>query len=429
MTIRESILVVGFLFAAAVASPAATDRHVGMINIDGAIDPATADYISRAIDVAAARNDACLIIQLDTPGGLVSSAKEIIEKFYASPVPTVVYVAPAPASAGSAGVFITMAADVAAMAPNTSIGAAHPVNIGGNGEVEQMNDVMRKKMENYVSALAETVANKRHRNADWAKSAVLESSAITAEKALSSNVIDLIAKDVPDLLRQLDGRKVGDRILQTAGARVVDIPMTVRERFLRMFLRPEVMFVLMLFVIYGIIGELSSPGAVLPGVAGAIALILVLYMSSILPVTAAGLALLALALALFIVDIYAPTHGILTAGGIAAFFLGSLMLFDRSGPFQLPLIFVVTGTATTALFFLFVVGAGLRAQHLPVRAGMETMIGKVVPALEPIDAQNGWVFVEGERWKAVSLVRIEKDQPAEIIGVEGLTLKVKPKQS
>ena len=250
---------------------------------------------------------------------------------------------------------------------------------------------------------------------------------MTAEKALELHVIDLIADDVPDLLKRLDGRKAGEKILHTAGAAVVSIPMTLRENFLQTFLRPDVMFVLMLIVMYGIIGELSSPGAILPGVAGAIALILVLGMTAILPVNVAGLSLIALSMVLFIVDLYAPTHGVLTGGGILSFFLGSLMLFDRSGPFPLPLGYVVGGTVTTALFFLFVVGAGLRAQQLPVQAGRETMLGKVVPALEPIDAHSGRVFVEGEYWSAVSESRIETNQPVEIIGIEGLTLKVKPR--
>ena len=400
-----------------------------MIKIDGAIGPATASYIARAISVAASRDDVCLIIELDTPGGLLDSTKEIVQDFYDSPVPTVVYVAPAPAGAGSAGVFITMAADVAAMAPHTTIGAAHPVNIGISGQVEKTDEVMKQKQENFYSAWAETIAEKRHRNAKWARSAVTESSAITAEQALDKNVIDLIAANVPDLLKQINGRKVGDKTLETAGARVVEIPMTLREKFLVVFLRPEVMFALMLVVMYGIIGELSSPGAILPGVAGAIALILVLYMSAVLPVNIAGLALIVLAIVLFIIDIYTPTHGVLTAGGIVAFFLGGLMLFDRSGPFRIPLMEIIAGTGLTALFFIFVVGAGLRAQLLPVRAGRETMLGKVVPAMSRIDASNGRVFIEGETWNAVSEIPVEKDQLVEVVGIQGLTLKVQPKKT
>ncbi|MGA3162724.1 MAG: nodulation protein NfeD [Verrucomicrobiota bacterium] len=403
--------------------------QVGLIKIDGAIGPATASYISRAIDVATAQNDECLIIQLDTPGGLLESTKQIVQTFYASKVPTVVYVAPSGASAGSAGVFITLAADVAAMAPNTSIGAAHPVEIGTGGTVEKTDDVMKQKLENYTSSFIETIADKRHRNVEWAKSAVVESKATTAEKALDIGVIDLIADDMPDLLKQLDGREIGDKTLHTTNASVMEIPMKPWERFAQLFLRPEVMFILMLVVIYGFIGELSHPGAILPGVAGAIALILVLYMSSILPVNVTGLVLIGLAIALFIVDIFSPTHGVLTAGGIVSFFLGAMMLFNHTGPdFGLSLSWVISATLVTAAFFVFVVGAGLRAQFKPIRAGRETMLGKTVNALSRIDSRGGKVFIEGENWNAVSDVVIEKDQPVEVVGIEGLTLKVKPKK-
>lgn len=404
-------------------------ERVGLAKVDGAIGPATAGYISRAIDRAEEEDFQCLIIQLDTPGGLLESTKKIVDKFYNSKVPTVVFVAPAgTASATSAGCFITMAADVAAMAPFTSIGAAHPVNIGTGGEVEKVDDVMKKKQENVVSSFIENIAKKRNRNTEWARSAVIESTNVTAETALDLNVIDLIAKDLPDLLQQLDGREVNGKTLHTQGAEVVEIRMSVWERFSQLFLRPEVMFILMLVVIYGIIGELSNPGAILPGVAGGIALILVLYMSSILPVNIAGLAFILLAVGLFIADIYAPTHGVLTAGGVVSFFLGALMLFGHAGPaLRLSLSIIIPATVVTAAFFIFVVGAGLRAQWLPVRAGRETMLGKVVPAVARIDASGGKVFVEGEYWNAVSDAVIEKDQPVEIVGVEGLTLKVKPK--
>jgi membrane-bound serine protease (ClpP class) len=322
-----------------------------------------------------------------------------------------------------------MAADVAAMAPHTRIGAAHPVNIGATGEVEKTDDVMKKKQENDMASLAESIADKHHRNAEWARSSVIDSVSITAEKALEINVIDLIATDLPDLLKQLDGRDVDGRSLHTAGATIVPIRMTARETFLQLFLRPEVMFLLMLVVIYGIIGELSSPGAILPGVAGAIALILVLCLTAVLPINAAGLVLILLAMALFIVDVYAPTHGILTGGGILAFFLGALMLFNRADPaFHLSLQYILAGTVVTALFFVFVVGAGVRAQRLPVRSGRETMLGKVIPAAQRIDATGGKVFVEGEWWNAVSDVPIESGQPVEIVGIEGLKLKVRAKQ-
>src|SRR5208282_5291979 len=418
------IAIAGLMLGAAATRAA----QVGLITIDGAIGPATASYISRAIDTAAAQNDECLIIQLDTPCVLVDSAAQIVQAFYDSKVPIVVYVAPAPARAGSAGVFITMAADIAAMAPYTRIGAAHPVELGASGGVEKTDDVMKQKMENDTSTFAKSIADKRHRNAEWARSAVLESVSITAEEALATNVIDLIADDVPDLLNQIDGRDVGDKTLHTAGAKIVEIPMNAWERFSQLFLRPEVMFILMLVVIYGFIGELSSPGAILPGVAGAIALLLVLYMSSILPVSITGIVLIGLAITLFVVDIFAPTHGVLTLGGIVAFFLGAMMLFSQAGPgFRLSPAYIIPATLLTAAFFIFVVGKGIRAQFRPIQAGKETMLGQTVKALSRIDSQGGKVFIEGENWNAVSETPVEAGQPVEVTGIEGLTLKVKPK--
>lgn len=401
--------------------------QVGLIKIDGAIGPATASYVARAIDEAGARHDACLVVELDTPGGLLDSTKEIVQKFYASSVPIVVYVAPSGAGAMSAGCFITLAADVAAMAPHTSIGAAHPVSMGMGGE-EKMDDVMKQKLENYASSWIETIAEKRGRNVEWAKAAVMKSESITSEKALELKVINLIATDMPDLLQKLDGRLVNGKPLKTAAATVVEIPVSARERLFQLLWRPEVMLILMLAAIYGIIGEVSSPGAILPGVIGGIALILALYMGSILPVNLAGVALIGLAIFLFITDIFAPTHGVLTFGGIIAFFLGALMLFNRAEPaFRLSLAYIIPATLVTAAFFIFIVGAGLRAQFLPSRTGKEAMLGKTTAAIAHIDAHSGKVFVEGEYWNAISDAPVEPGQPVEIIGIEGLTLKVKPK--
>jgi len=411
------------------AAGAAAER-VSLIKVEGPIGPATAGFIARAIDQAAENQSPCLVIQLDTPGGLLDSTKTIVQKFLGSPVPTVVYVAPAGATATSAGCFITLAADLAVMAPATSIGAAHPVAIGGNpvGGEEKLDDTMKQKLENYAVSYIEIIAARRNRNVDWAKSSVKESASISAETALQLKVIDLIAKDVPDLLAQIDGRAVGGHKLQTKGAEVIEIGMSARERVFQLLWRPEVMFILMLIAIYGIIGELSNPGAILPGVVGAIALILALYMAAILPVSLAGVTLIVLATGLFIADIYAPTHGVLTVGGIVSFFLGALMLFDRADPaFRLSLSIIISATVVSALVFIAIVGAGLRAQFLPVRAGRETMVGKVTPALARIDASGGKVFIEGEYWNAVSETIVEKGQPVEVVGFDGLTLKVKPK--
>lgn len=403
---------------------------VCLIQINGAIGPATASYISRSIDEAQTQHAQCLVIELNTPGGLLESTQTIVQSFLGSPLPVVVYVAPTGATATSAGCFITIAASVAAMAPATTIGAAHPVMLGGNptGGEEKPDDTMKQKLENFSVSYIEAIAAKRHHNVDWAKSAVRESASINAEKALDLKVIDLIAVDLPDLLKQLNGRQMDGKTLKTAGAEVSEIKMSASERVFQRLWRPEVMFILMLIAIYGIIGEMTTPGAILPGVVGAIALVLALYMAAILPVNVTGLVLIGLALMLFIFDIYAPTHGVLTVSGIISFLIGSLMLFNRADPlFRLSLSYIIPATLVTAAFFVFVIGKGLRAQLLPVKAGAETMVRKTATALTPIDSRGGKVFIEGEYWNAVSDMPIEKGEIAEIAAVQGLTLKVKNK--
>ena len=415
------IAVVGIFFSVAVNA-----AQVGLIKIDGAIGPATANYIARAIDVAANQEDECLVIEMNTPGGLANSMDDIVQDFYASRVPVVVYVSPEGAMAGSAGVYITLAADIAAMAPHTMIGAAHPVELGNEGETT--NSIMMQKIGNAYTKVMQTIAEKRHRNVEWAKSSVTASEAITSEEALKKDVIDLIATNVPDLLQKLNGRSVNGKILKTAGADVMAIPMSAGEEFFQLFWQPQVMMILLLVAIYGIIAEMSHPGAIFPGVAGALALILLLYMSATLPLNIAGLALILLALTLFVIDVFAPTHGVLTGGGIISFFLGALMLFNHAPKvYQLPMTWIVSTTLVTAAFFAFFVGKGIRAQRLPKSAGAETMIGKTVNALSRIDPAGGKVFIEGEHWNAVSETPVEIGQPVEIIGLVGLTLKVKPK--
>jgi membrane-bound serine protease (ClpP class) len=403
--------------------------QVGLIKIDGAIGPATASYIARAVDIAAAQNDECLVIQLDTPGGLLNSMQNIVKKNFAERVPVVVFVAPSGAMATSAGCYIAMSANIAAMAPGTTIGAAHVVTLGGGGSETNVDNVMKQKLEKVGVGYLATIAKHRNRNVEWARSAARESDSITADEALDLNVIDLIAKDVPDLLQQLDGREVNGKTLRTANAQIVEMPMTPSEHLFQLFWQPEVMMLLMLIAIYGIIAEMSHPGAIFPGVAGALALILLLYMSATLPVNAAGVALILLAVALFIIDIFAPTHGVLTAGGIISFFLGALMLFNHAPVgYNLPMSWIIPATIVTAAFFVFVVGKGIRAQFKPVRAGKETMFGRTVNALSRIDSQGGSVFIEGETWNAVSETPVEAGQPVEVTGIEGLTLKVKSKK-
>jgi membrane-bound serine protease (ClpP class) len=417
-----SIAIAGLVFGAAATHAA----QVGLIKVNGAIGPATANYISRALDLAASQNDECLIIELNTPGGLANSMDDIVQEFYASRVPVVVYVSPEGAMAGSAGVYITLAADVAAMAPHTIIGAAHPVDMGN--ESETTNSIMMQKVGNAYTTVMQTIAEKRHRNVDWAMASVRESITTNSEAALRLNVIDLIATNIPDLLQKINGRSVNGKILKTAGASVMEIPMTPGEKFFQLFWQPQVMMLLLLIAIYGIIAEMSHPGAIFPGIAGALALILLLYMSATLPLNIAGVALIILALALFVMDIFAPTHGVLTGGGIIAFFLGALMLFNHApAGYHLPMSWIFSTTLVTAAFFFFFVSKGIRAQRLPKSAGAETMIGKTVNALSRIDSAGGKVFIEGEHWNAVSETPIEIGQPVEIIGITGLTLKVKPR--
>src|SRR5437868_4089509 len=405
-------------------------EKVCLIKIDGAIGPATASYISRSIEEARTQNAQCLVIQLNTPGGLLDSTQTIVQSFLGSTVPVVVYVAPTGATATSAGCFITIAASVAAMAPATTIGAAHPVSIGGipSGGEEKTDDTMKQKLENFSVSYIETIAARRQRNAEWAKSAVKESASISAEKALQLKVVDLIAADLPDLLKQLNGRVGDGKTLRTTNAEISEIKMSASEHVFQKLWRPEVMFVLMLIAIYGIIGELTTPGAILPGVVGAIALVLALYLAAILPVNVTGLVLIALALMLFIFVVYAPTHGVLTVGGVISFLIGSLMLFNRADPlFRLSLNYIIPSTLITAAFFFFVIGKGLRAQRLPVRAGSETMLGKTVTALTPIDSHGGKIFVEVEYCIEFSDRPIDKGEVAEIAAVQGLTVKLKAK--
>jgi membrane-bound serine protease (ClpP class) len=409
-----------------VASP----EKVCLITVDGPIGPATANYISRAVDETAAQGGQCLIVQLNTPGGLLDSMQRIVQKLLASSIPVVVYVAPTGGTAASAGCFITLAADVAAMAPATTIGAAHPVALGGvtGSEDTKSDSTMTKKLENFAVSYIQAIATKRNRNVDWAESAVRESVSITAEKAHELKVIEIIAVSLEDLLRQLDGRVIDGKPLKTSGAQIVEIKMSAAEQVFQAAWRPEVMFILLLIAIYGITAELTTPGAILPGVVGAIALLLALYMSAILPVNITGLLLIGLAVALFIIDVFAPTHGVLTFGGIAAFLIGSLMLFNRHDPvFRLSLAYIIPGVALTALFFSFAIGQGLRAQRLPVKVGKETMIGKIVSAITPIDATGGKVFLEGEYWNATSETPVDKGQLVQIRSVERLCVKVLPK--
>ena len=395
---------------------------VTMISIEGSISPTTTNYINRGIRVAKEQGAEALIIQLDTPGGLLESTKNIVQSFLDSDdLPIVVYVAPEGARAASAGTFITMASHIAAMAPTTTIGAASPVQMGGG----QADSVMQKKIFNYSESFIESIANRRNRNAEWAQSAVRDGEAITAEKALELNVIDLIASSREELLDQIDGRTVDGDTLNTRDATITELPPNLAEKLLGFIMRPEVMLILTMIAIYGIIGEVTNPGAIVPGVAGVIALILVLYASAAMPINMAGFALIGLAIILFVAEAFTPTFGLLIAGGAVSFFLGALMLFqDLPESMALSWAWLIPATILTTLFFVWIVTEGIRAQFTSHKTGKESMIGKHAEVVDTISSSKGRVFVNGEYWNAVSDEVIEEGQDCEIIAIDGLTIKV-----
>ena len=423
-------LVLAFLLILLCASALAQQPVVYTMQIEGPIEPALALYVHRSIQIAE-RNDAqALIVLIDTPGGLGDSMDSITKDFFASDVPIVVYVWPQGAKAASAGAIITLAANIAAMSPATNIGAAHPVAIGG----EQPDQVMSKKLENDAAASARKIAEKRGRNVKVSEDFVRKSISLTEREALKQGAIDIIAKDQKDLLRQINGRKVQTAnrvvIINSRNADVRTIAPSLRERFLHVVGNPNVAYILMLIAIYGIIFELQNPGSVFPGVVGGIALILALFSFAVLPVNLAGVLLIVLGIALLVTDVFLPGHGILTVGGLIAFVIGSVILFETRSPvFRISVTLVVTMAAVTGAFFLFAVGAGIRAQKAKVVTGKEGMIGQVVEARTDI-APKGKVFAEGSWWNAVTEGEpIKKGELVCITGMDKLLLRVKKQEN
>lgn len=379
----------------------ASAQKVITIQIDGTINPASADFIHNAIDKADKEKAECLVIQLNTPGGLLTSTRNIVSDLLVSPVPVVVYVSPGGAHAGSAGVFITLAANIAAMAPATNIGAAHPVAMQGG-----MDSTMNAKATNDAAAFIRSIADKRKRNLDWAEDAVRNSVSITEKEALELNVIDFIAENEKDLLGKIDGRVIqlpfGERVLRTKNATLQHYSMSVWEDLLNIISDPNIAYILLLLGMYGIMFELYNPGAMVPGIVGVISLILAFYSMHSLPVNYAGLALIIFGVILFILEIKIVSHGILTIGGIIALLLGSMMLIRSTSGLELarisrPVIF--TASVVTALFFLFVVGLGLKAQRRKVVTGRESLAGLTGIAMASLNP-TGIIMLEGEIWNA-----------------------------
>jgi membrane-bound serine protease (ClpP class) len=416
-----------FIFALLThAAPAsAAPQPVATIEIEGVISPVTLRLVGLAIDRAQAERAQALIIQLDTPGGLERSMRAIVQRMMNAEVPVVVYVAPTGARAASAGVFITMAAHVAAMAPATNIGAASPVMVGG-GTADK---TMMKKIENDAAAFIRTVALERGRNADWAEKAVREAVAITERDALKLKVIDLIADSVPDLLEKIDGRVIklpkGPVTLATKGAPVRPIEIGFRDRFLNVITDPNVAYVLMMLGMLGLFFELSNPGVILPGVIGGISLILAFFAFQSLPINYAGLLLILFGIVLLIAEIKIVSHGVLAIGGMVSMALGSLMLFDAPEVgFRVSWWVIGPTVAATTGLFLFVVAAGVRALGRPPSTGAEGLVGKTATVRERLGPE-GQVMVSGEIWRAVAEGEpLEPGAQVRIVGVDGLTLRV-----
>ena len=405
-------------------STVATAQKIVSITIDGTINPVSAAFIKDAIDKAGSEKAECLIIHLNTPGGLLQSTRMIVTGMLESPVPVIVYVSPGGAHAGSAGVFLTLAANIAAMAPGTNIGAAHPVALQS-----QMDTTMNEKVTNDAAAFIRTIAEKRHRNMQWADRAVRRSYSYTETEALQDSVIDLIAKNDQDLLIRIDGMKVelntGTKILSTRGA-VIDLyKMSVWERILNIISDPTFTYLLLMLGIYGIVFELFSPGAIFPGIVGFLALILAFYSMQILPVNYAGLALIIFAVILFLLEIKIVSHGLLAIGGTVSLLLGSMMLMRQGTSYEFARIsrFVIyMVTALSALFFLFVIGAGLSAQ----RRKVSSMAGSTAEAIEALDP-TGTVKLHGEIWNAESVGgSVKKGELVRIKERKALKLYVEP---
>lgn len=404
--------------------------------VEGIIGPVSANYINRVIQKAETKDVEALVLLLDTPGGLDGAMRDIVKKELNSTVPIIVYVHPSGARDASAGVFLTYAAHIAAMTPGTNLGAAHPVAISpqgiGGGEEKKPDDTMMEKVTEDAAAYIRSIAKKRNRNIEWAEKAVRESVSATAEEALELGIIDLIVSSVDELLEEIHGMEVelaGEtRKLDTENAEKENMPMNFREEFLSLISNPNIAYILFLIGVYGLIFEIRSPGAIIPGLLGALCLVLAFYSFQTLPINYAGVALIILGIAMFVMEVLTPTYGPLTIGGIVSMSIGSMMLINSDLEFlqiSKPLIFAAVGT--TAAFLIFALGAVVKAMKSKPVSGKEGLLGATGKAVIDINAKDGKVFMDGTYWNAVSDKKIKKDSEIEVLEVNGLTLKVKKK--
>ncbi len=418
------VLLLG-LGIASVPSLGASKGYILELTVKSTINPVISEYIDKGIKEGATGGAVCVVLELDTPGGLDTAMRDIVQSILNSPVPVIVYIAPSGARAASAGVLITMAAHIAAMAPGTNIGAAHPVGLGGG----KMDETMLKKVENDAAAYAKSLAEQRGRNVEWAVKAVRESESVSARKALELKIIDFVAPSLADLIDQVDGKEVetvwGKKTLKLKGLPIEKLDMGWRYRLLDVLSNPNIAYILMMLGFYGLFFELSNPGVIFPGVFGAICLILAFFAMQTLPVNYAGILLIILAIILFIAEIKVTSYGILSLGGVVSLLLGSLMLFESPDPaLRISWFVIVPMVATTAAFFLFAMSLALRAQRRQPATGREGLVGRRARVVSPINP-SGKVFVHGEYWNAESEDELEPGDTAEIMSVSELTLQVK----
>ena len=416
-----------YIFILLFSFTANAQSQIYILSIDGTINPAASDYIVMGISKANEENAECIIVKLNTPGGLLKSTRVIVSEFLSSQVPVIVYVTPGGAQAASAGVFITMAANIAVMAPGTNIGAAHPVSTQG-----QMDSTMSEKVTNDAAAFIRTISEKRKRNIKWAEEAVRESVSITENEAVKKNVVNLIAKNIPDLLEKINGEKVetagGEKILNTENVKIVNYDMNFSQKLLNVLSDPNISYILFMLGLYGLLFEIFSPGAIFPGVIGGICIILAFYAMHTLPINYAGLALIIFAVILFILEIKIVSHGILMIGGVISLILGSIMLIDVKsmwGVLTISWEAITMMVVITILFFFVIVGLGIRAQRKKPSTGEEGIVGELGKAISDLNP-NGLVRVHGEIWDAeTSDEKIETGSRIVVEQVNKLKLKVK----
>jgi len=401
---------------------------VHKITIEGAINPVVTEFIIQSIEDAQDDDAELLVIEMDTPGGLMESMHQIVKAILASEVPVAVYISPGGSRAGSAGVFITMAAHIAAMAPGTNIGSAHPVSLGGGQDTSK---VMTEKIVNDAVAGIRSVAEKRGRNADWAEKAIRESANITEKEALKIHVIEYIVPCVDSLLAEIDGKEIvvvnGKKVLETKKAQIVEYEMSWRQRGLNVLSDPNIAYLLMMLGMAGIFFEIYNPGSIVPGVVGGISIILALYALQTLPVNYAGLLLILLAVVMFLLEIKVQSYGILSIGGVVSFVVGSIMLIDSPLPFfQISLQLIIAAAISMSAFFIFAIGMVYRSQKRIPTTGREGLIGDVGQVIETINPE-GAVEVHGEIWNAFADEKIKKGQKVKITEVDSNHLKIKVK--